>query len=234
MHQPGYSTNRAESTLLETIPAELMACFVTFLIFSAASLINTIDGAFIEKFSEPRAVKREQSHLHFFFHDILGGDHPTAVRIAGPPKSTILDFGNTMMIDNALTEGPDPTSKLVGRAQGLYSKADQNDVALLMVVNFVFTEDKYKGSSISMIGRNPVTNDVREMPIVGGSGLFRNVRGYALAHTNSMDNAGDAIVEYNVYVSNVEVVDASLATQPYLSWQHFFVFVFFGLYYVVI
>lgn len=89
-----------------------------------------------------------------------------------------------------------------------------------------------------MIGRNPVVNDVREMPIVGGTGLFRNAHGYALAHTNWMDpTTGDAIVEYNVYVSNFEVdvhADTSLATQECLSWQHFFVIFFFALFYIVI
>ncbi|XP_059443684.1 dirigent protein 22-like [Corylus avellana] len=218
----------------------------SFLIFSAS--LNTITGAFVEEVSKARVINREEktTHLHFFFHDVLGGNHPTALRIAGPPESTISDFGNTMIIDNALTEEADPTSKLVGRAQGLYSMASQNDVAFLMVVNFAFMEDKYKGSSISMIGRNPVANDVREMPIVGGSGLFRNSRGYALAHTNGMDpSTGNAIVEYNVYVSNFELaatantatanaVDASLATREYLPWQYFFILFFFGLYYIVI
>jgi hypothetical protein len=217
----------------------------SFLIFSAS--LNTITGAFVEGISKARVINREEktTHLHFFFHDVLGGNHPTALRIAGPPESTISDFGNTMIIDNALTEGSEPTSKLVGRAQGLYSMASQSDIAFLMVVNFAFMEDKYKGSSISMIGRNPVANDVREMPIVGGSGVFRNSRGYALAHTTGLDpSTGNAIVEYNVYVSNFElaatgstanVVDASLATRPeYFSWQYFFILFFFGLYCVVI
>lgn len=106
------------------------------------------------------------------------------------------------MIDDALTEKQDPTSKIVGRAQGFYSVAAQQEIALLMVMNFVFVEGKYKGSSLSILGRNPVMNDVREMPIVGGTGSFRFARGYVLAHTVWFDaNTGDAIVEYNVFVS---------------------------------
>ncbi|KAG5539149.1 hypothetical protein RHGRI_019639 [Rhododendron griersonianum] len=61
----------------------------------------------------------------------------------------------------------------------------------------------YNGSSISVLGRNPVLNDVREFPVVGGSGLFRLARGYALAHTIMLDfKTGDATVEYNVYVKH--------------------------------
>jgi hypothetical protein len=74
----------------------------SFLIFSAS--LNTITGAFVEGISKARVINREEktTHLHFFFHDVLGGNHPTALRIAGPPESTISDFGNTMIIDNAL------------------------------------------------------------------------------------------------------------------------------------
>lgn len=105
------------------------------------------------------------------------------------------------MADDPLTEGPDRSSKLVGRAQGLYAFASQQEIALLMVLNFAFMEGKYNGSSISIVGRNSVLEAVREMPIVGGSGLFRYARGYALAHTFWSDKEkGDAIVEYNVTV----------------------------------
>ncbi|PQQ15980.1 dirigent protein 22 [Prunus yedoensis var. nudiflora] len=62
-------------------------------------------------------------------------------------------------------------------------------------MNFVFVEGMYKGSTISILGRNPVLNNVREMPIIGGTGLFRFARGYALAHTVWFNPTGDAIVE---------------------------------------
>lgn len=70
-----------------------------------------------------------------------------------------------------------------------------------MAMNFAFTEGKYNGSSITVMGRNPVFSKVREMPIVGGSGLFRFARGYVQAKTQRFDPTnGDATVEYNVYV----------------------------------
>nr|POF08610.1 dirigent protein 22 [Quercus suber] len=70
-----------------------------------------------------------------------------------------------------------------------------------MVMNFAFLEGKYNGSALSILGRNPFLNKVREMPIVGGSGVFRYARGYALAKTVSFTpKTGDAVVEYNVSV----------------------------------
>ncbi|XP_058088339.1 dirigent protein 22-like [Magnolia sinica] len=147
--------------------------------------------------------KEKMSHLHFYFHDIVSGPNPTAVQVAAA-ASTMKSptfFGAVVMIDDPLTEGPDPKSKLVGRAQGLYALASQQEAGLLMVMNFAFMGGKFNGSTLSILGRNTVFSKVREMPVVGGSGLFRFARGYAQAHTHTLNlTTGDAIVEYNVYV----------------------------------
>ena len=69
---------------------------------------------------------------------------------------------------------PENTPKVVGRAQGIYALAAQSEAALLMVLmlNLVFTEGKYNGNTLSMLGRDAILFTVREMPIVGGSGVF--------------------------------------------------------------
>lgn len=105
------------------------------------------------------------------------------------------------MIDNPLTIKPDLSSKVVGKAQGFYGLASQEEVGLLMAMNFVFTEGKYNGSTITILGRNAVFNKVREMPVIGGSGLFRFASGYAQVKTHYFDiKNGDATIEYDVYV----------------------------------
>lgn len=89
----------------------------------------------------------------------------------------------------------------MGRSQGLYAAASQEEAGLLMVMNFVLLEGKYNGSTITILGRNRVVSKVREMPVIGGSGLFRYARGYVEASTYSFNQtSGDAVVEYNVYV----------------------------------
>jgi hypothetical protein len=141
------------------------------------------------------------SHIRFYFHDIIGGKNQTAVRVASSPatEKSLTGFGSMMMMDDPLTAKPELDSLIVGRAQGIYSSASQSELSFLMVLNFVFTQGKYNGSSLSVLGRNTVESSVREMPIVGGSGLFRFARGYAHASTHSII-ALEAVVEYNVYV----------------------------------
>ncbi|KAK1390741.1 Dirigent protein [Heracleum sosnowskyi] len=142
------------------------------------------------------------SHFRVYWHDIVSGRAPTSVSIVKPyDNNSTTAFGLIRMIDNPLTEGPDVKSKLIGRAQGFYGSAAQENVSLLMSMNFAFCVGKYNGSTITVFGRNEVFSKVREMPVIGGSGLFRFARGYVQASTHSLDlKSGDAVVMYNVYV----------------------------------
>ncbi|XP_023768006.1 dirigent protein 21 [Lactuca sativa] len=147
--------------------------------------------------------KQNLTHLHFFFHDVVGGPNATAIRVAAAPitNTSATGFGAVIMMDNLLTVGPEPNSTRVGRAQGMYASADLNDMSFMMVQNYVFDEERYNGSTLSILGRNPILSPLREFPVVGGSGVFRFARGYAEAQTYFLNATnGDAIVEYNVYV----------------------------------
>ncbi|GLT70661.1 hypothetical protein SLA2020_427250 [Shorea laevis] len=145
--------------------------------------------------------KEKLSQFRLYWHDVVGGRKPTSVRVVQPSQITATGFGVISMIDDPLTDGPKMSSKMVGRAQGFYALASQEEIGLLMSMNFAFTEGKYNGSTITVLGRNTVFSKVREMPVVGGSGLFRFARGYVQARTHTFDQkTGDAIVEYTCYV----------------------------------
>lgn len=179
------------------------ALFILFFALIFSTLFITINGEFSRQ-SIITSTKRmgKMTHLHFYFHDILHGKNPTGMQIIKPPHKSAGPFGMTFMVDDPLTEKLEPTSKLVGRAQGIYSFASQHDIALLIVMNFAFSEGIYNGSSLSILGRNAIADTVREMPIVGGSGVFRFARGYALAKTVWSSANGDVVVEYNVSVEH--------------------------------
>ncbi|KAJ6702490.1 DIRIGENT PROTEIN [Salix koriyanagi] len=181
-------------------PVQILALlyFPVFLTFCSST-----NGKFSEQSPVIISPKRmeKMTRLRFYFHDIPSGKNPTKMRIAGPPKTAADSFGSTFMVDSPLTEEPEPTSKLVGRAQGMYSFASQHDAGLLMVLSFAFLEGTYNGSALSILGRSPVLDNVKEMPIVGGSGLFRFARGYSLSKTVSFSQKNqNAVVEYNVTV----------------------------------
>ncbi|XP_057494796.1 dirigent protein 22-like [Actinidia eriantha] len=158
----------------------------------------------VEKWFQKLSHKKEKlTKLCFYFHDTLSGKTPTAVRVAQANTTSISPtlFGVIYMMDDPLTAGPEPNSTIVGRAQGLYGSAGMEDLGLLMTMNLVFTAGKFNGSSLSVLGRNPALEQYREMPVVGGSGVFRLSRGIATAKTHWFDyTTGDAIVEYQVLV----------------------------------
>ncbi|XP_072950220.1 dirigent protein 22-like [Typha angustifolia] len=151
----------------------------------------------------PKPVDEKLSHFRVYWHDIVSGPSPTSIRVAEAPttNSSATLFGAVIVIDDPLTVGPEITSELVGRAEGLYAADSKELPAIIMAMNFVFLGGKYNRSSITILGRNEVLLPIREMPIVGGSGLFRMARGYVQAQTYSLNpSTGDAVVEYNIYV----------------------------------
>ncbi|KAL9233024.1 hypothetical protein vseg_008067 [Gypsophila vaccaria] len=176
-----------------------MSSITTTLTALALALILTIATA-----ASPPA-NTNLTHIQFYFHDYVTGPNPTALRIAQAQTTaqSTSTFGALVMIDDPLTSGPENSSKVIGHAQGMYGFADQSQLALLMTMNLVFSDGDFNGSTLSVMGRNSVMDSVREMAVVGGSGLFRFATGYAQAKTVTfMDTNGATIVEYNVYVSH--------------------------------
>ncbi|CAI0454207.1 unnamed protein product [Linum tenue] len=107
------------------------------------------------------------------------------------------------MADNPLMLDPELNSTEVGRVQGLYGVASRTDAALVELFNFVFTADgEYRGSTVTVLGRNPIlATGTREMPVVGGTGVFGFARGKVHLKTQLFDKkTGNAVVECDIYV----------------------------------
>ncbi|KAK2647327.1 hypothetical protein Ddye_014816 [Dipteronia dyeriana] len=175
------------------------------LILFSALTASESDQYFSKKISPSSlGLKKEKlTHLHFYFHDTITAKNPTAVQVAeaAMTNTSSSNFGAVFVMDDPLTVSPEVSSKMVGRAQGIYASASQSEIAFLMVLNFAFMEGKFNGSNLSILGRNAIFSGIREMPIVGGSGVFRFSHGYAQAKTHTIDiKTKNAIVEYNVYV----------------------------------
>ncbi|KAL0415722.1 UNVERIFIED_CONTAM: Dirigent protein 19 [Sesamum latifolium] len=184
-----------------TLPISFFSTLTISILLSSIlyQATSEVDDLLVEP-NQSKPIKEKLSHFRLYLHDIVSGRVPTAVQVVKSPTRRNI-FGMISMMDDPLTLGPKLSSKLVGRAQGLYASASQEEFGLLMAMNFVLMEGKYNGSTITVVGRNVPFNKVREMPVIGGSGLFRFARGYVQARTHTLDlKTGDATVEYNVYV----------------------------------
>lgn len=145
--------------------------------------------------------------MKLYWHDLVSGRDPTTVPVAKAPVTddSPTGFGAVVVIDDALTLGPNRTSsRPLGRAQGIYVGAGRDETSLLMAMTFVFQGgSRYNGSTLAIMGQNAVSHDVREMAIVGGTGVFRMARGYAQARSHSLNNdTGDATVVYDLYIKH--------------------------------
>ena len=130
------------------------------------------------------SLRKKVSKLHFFFHDRISGKNPTSVLIARPnitkeDKSPALPFGSLFAVCDPLTVGPEPTSEVIGHAEGLHVSSSQDVLTLVTYLDFGFTSGRFNGSSLSLFSRNPVTEKEREVAVVGRRGKFRMARGFA-------------------------------------------------------
>jgi hypothetical protein len=163
----------------------------------------------------PLAARAADTHLHFFLHDQVSGSNPTAVQIIKGPGSALggMAFGDTTVIDDALTETPSATSAAVGRAQGYYMMSSQSGAVLMVCVNLLLTAGDYNGSTLAVIGRDDVTATTRELSVVGGTGKFRMATGYVMWRTNS-SSGPDVTVELDVYVAALNGSSTIAADAP--------------------
>lgn len=154
-----------------------------------------------EWFKELPDKKQKVTKLHFYFHDTTTGPGQTAYQIAESniSSTTITQYGRTFMFDNPLTIKPEARSTRIGKGQGFFGAASFEEPRFLMNLNFVFTQGKLNGSTLQFLGTNPILRRVREMSIVGGTGVFRLARGIATAQTYFLNDTS-SIVEYSLVV----------------------------------
>ncbi|KAI4371284.1 hypothetical protein MLD38_019539 [Melastoma candidum] len=112
-------------------------------------------------------------------------------------------FGTVHVIDIPLTVTPEAGSKQIGSMQGTAVAVPEADPSIFsLVFTLVFTEGKYNGSTLAVLSRNPLSEKTRELPILGGTEVFRFARGYAITSTYFRydPKIGLGIYEYDLYI----------------------------------
>ncbi|KAL0366145.1 UNVERIFIED_CONTAM: Dirigent protein 11 [Sesamum radiatum] len=119
--------------------------------------------------------KTPQLALSFYIQQPqVGGSstHPA------PPKAGALIF------HRMLTEGPENTSRVVGKAQGFIIPVESFAYSAFNIIYLTFHTHEYSGS-ISIQAKNFGHKETEELAVVGGTGSFSFARGLAVfAETN--------------------------------------------------
>ncbi|KAG2575480.1 pterocarpan synthase 1-like [Panicum virgatum] len=144
------------------------------------------------------AADEALTHLHFYFHEVDGGaPNATVVNVASLHRNAST-FGDLNVFDNALREGPDPASRLIGRAQGLAVHASLDESGGLTAITFAFSDyGEYSGSTLATLGHLTASGP-SERSIVGGTGRLRFARGYMTSSLVS-SKGSSIVVVFDMY-----------------------------------
>ncbi|XP_047954019.1 dirigent protein 21-like [Salvia hispanica] len=141
--------------------------------------------------------------LHFYVHNHESGPNTTVYRVAAASitSTSPTTFGRVNVLDDLVTAGPDINTEPVARVQGVVAYSDLHTVAIAMTVNFYITAGEFNKSTLCVSVRLPLTERLREIPVIGGTGAFRLARGYAVSTPYSFDFAtANSVLEYTIYV----------------------------------
>lgn len=149
--------------------------------------------------------------IKYYVHDNLlqKEGNNTAYIIAGPGGNvTHLQQGSLVAINDLITEGPDPQSKKLGNAQGVYliSTFFPEFPHIHQQFTSVFTE-KYNGTISYQGDDGNLFLPEREIAVVGGTGEFRSASGYCLIRTVKQTNDWSYILEFETHLSLPTVTD---------------------------
>ncbi|KAF3323789.1 Dirigent protein 11 [Carex littledalei] len=122
----------------------------------------------------------KNTHLHFYFHELISGSNATILQVVQAPNNTGFTFG----------------AMPVRRVQGLVV-ASGKDGSLSTMLNFVFNDGAYNGSTLAIYGWFVLGNGITiERPVIGGTGAFRMARGYSIASPVIIISSTEYVYEY--------------------------------------
>nr|GMC88268.1 dirigent protein 22-like [Ipomoea batatas] len=131
----------------------------------------------------------KETTMSLYFQDYSGGPNATVMQVNHGGLSgddgalKFFEFGSLFVTDDPITEEFDSGSAVVARGQGLYVTSALDGKIAHVVISVVFTGGEFSGSTLQIQGASPQLEKVREVAVVGGTGIFRFARGYATFET---------------------------------------------------
>ncbi|GLJ32177.1 hypothetical protein SUGI_0647790 [Cryptomeria japonica] len=127
----------------------------------------------------------KEKNMVFYVQEIVSGANATVLSAGGVngSSSNVEAFGTVFVIDNAITQGSHPNSKLLGRLQGVEANTDLSGKNYHMVSSLIFEN----GSSLEIQGTIRTQAAKRELSVVGGTGQFRFAHGFVIVEVVAFD-----------------------------------------------
>ncbi|KAL3522529.1 hypothetical protein ACH5RR_015363 [Cinchona calisaya] len=137
-----------------------------------------------------------------YFHDVMFNGtnqaNATAAIIANPTDlSQTFKFGKFVVFDDPMTEDNNLLSRPVARAQGFYFYDMKTDFNAWFAYTLVFNSTKHKGT-ISILGADTMSEETRDLSVVGGTGDFFLTRGIATFRTEDVEGASYFRVQMDI------------------------------------
>ena len=128
-------------------------------------------------------------HMVLYYHDILfngtnQANATSAVISNINPSLGNFNFSNFVVFDDPVTADGRLLSPPVARAQGFYFYDMKNEFNAWFAFTLVFNSTEYKGT-ISVMGADIISEETRDLSVVGGTGDFFMTRGIATFRTEA-------------------------------------------------
>ncbi|PIA46779.1 hypothetical protein AQUCO_01500373v1 [Aquilegia coerulea] len=139
-------------------------------------------------------------HFSLFQHETINKTGFVIVNgVTGPGISqTTLPFGTIFAFNDPMTTAPNPSSKIVGFAEGNSITSSFDGLRSISIAKITLSMKKHKGS-LSIVGGTHNTKPA-DHPVVGGTGDFLFVQGYVTS--SPVDLVGLAVtykIEFHLY-----------------------------------
>ncbi|MBA0785577.1 hypothetical protein Gotri_025411 [Gossypium trilobum] len=175
---------------------------LVFPVSSAIFLVMLLQFASTILAADDKVVIKE-TKMTVYLHDYAGGPNATFLPMVGFPGKlwSLTQFGTLFVSDDLITQGPELTSPMLGRGQGIYMPMSLDGVNAYVSFSLVFTNKAYNGSTIQVQGNSNQLLAVSEYGVVSGTGKFRYATGYITFETLSFDPS----TFYSLIRANVSV-----------------------------
>ena len=153
------------------------------------------------------ALRRRAVHLTVYVQEILDGPGQTEkllIKGPGPANPSLWPphnyLGDTIVMDDLVTEAVANNSKPIGRVYGIYMTASMTRPVYTVSFTLHLTAGPYNGSTIVMAGIDDDDMGFREHAVVGGTGALRGAEGYVFGIVKPFTSSY-VVMELDIYMT---------------------------------